>query len=356
MQTVFVPFIFVFGVIGNLLAIGCFLSQSLRSTSCCLYLAAKCSSDTIFLAALFVMWLQRVHVEAVNVQGVCQLTVFFSYVSGFVSVWLVLAITYENYIRICCPVLAKVRCTRRVALTLITAIVVFAVIFYSFALWTTNVLGSGTETPLCMSLIKFKDVLMVMTFIDTLITLVLPCLIIVPLVATSLLAILQALDRKNRLHDSLLGNNKTHLRFLNSLEAKVAKFLLTVSLTFLLLHTPGHLIRLKLLIGQFILHAPLADTDAMLQRLFETLYYFNFCCSVVIFLASGANFRAIFVSMYFRRLGALHSACADSLNLNMQKRSVTSSCENQAFDPESQLTTTESVLTTDTGHQSIDRP
>lgn len=255
MQTVLVPFIFLFGVVGNLLAIGCFLSQSLRSTSCGLYMAAKCTSDTAFLASLFIMWLHRVRVDIVNVQGVCQLTVFISYISGFVSVWLVLAITYENYIRVCCPYLTKIRCTRRVALVTIAAIVAFAVVFYSFALWTTNVLGEGVEEPLCMSLLKFKDVLMVMTFIDTVITLVLPCLIIVPLDAVSLVAILHAYDRKSRLHDTLLSNNSNPRRFQQSMEAKVATFLLSVSLTFLLLHTPGHLIRLKLLVSRYIMHS-----------------------------------------------------------------------------------------------------
>ena len=254
-QTVLVPLIFLFGVLGNLLAIGCFLSQSLRSTSCGLYMAAKCTSDTAFLASLFIMWLYRVHVDVVNVQGVCQLTVFISYVSGFVSVWLVLAITYENYIRVCCPYLTKIRCTRRVALVLTAIIVVFALVFYSFALWTTKVLGEGPEEPLCMSLLKFKDVLMVMTFIDTVITLVLPCLIIVPLDAAALVAIFQAYDRKSRLHDTLLGNNSNPHSFQKSMEAKVAKFLLTVSLTFLLLHTPGHLIRLKLLVNRYIIHS-----------------------------------------------------------------------------------------------------
>ena len=283
LQTALVPFIFVLGMVGNLLAIGCFLSQSLRAASCCLYMAAKCVSDSVFLTALFLMWLYRVQVDVVNVQGVCQITVFLSYVSGFTSVWLVLAVTYENYVRIRCPCLTKVRCTRRVALTLIVAIVVFAVLFYSFAFWTTNVLGGGggggggeveggregeDQHPLCMSLVKFKDVLMAMTFVDTVLTLVLPCLIIVPLVVASLIAIVRAYDRKNRLHDSLLRNAATAAvagtgrgrgsadgpSFQDTLEAKVAKFLLSVSLTFLLLHTPGHLIRLKMLVSEYILH------------------------------------------------------------------------------------------------------
>ena len=185
--------------------------------------------------------------------GMFQLVVFSSYVFGFLSVWLVVFITLENYIRICRPHLSKTRCTRRVALAAITSIVLFAVVFYSFALWTNTVFGGGeAESPLCMAMSKFKDVLMVMTFVDTVTTLVLPTLIIVPLVLATLVAIAQAFDRKSRLQDSLI--NKSARDFKNSLEAKVARFLLAVSLTFVLLHTPGHLIRLKLLVDQYILH------------------------------------------------------------------------------------------------------
>nr|KAG5697681.1 hypothetical protein BaRGS_000566 [Batillaria attramentaria] len=78
LQNVLVPLIFVFGLVGNSLAAGCFLSESLMNTSCCLYMACKCTADTGFL-----------------------ITVFVSYVCGFMSVWLVLAITYENYVRLC---------------------------------------------------------------------------------------------------------------------------------------------------------------------------------------------------------------------------------------------------------------
>ncbi|KAK7484443.1 hypothetical protein BaRGS_00024328, partial [Batillaria attramentaria] len=336
LQNVLVPLIFVFGLVGNSLAAGCFLSESLMNTSCCLYMACKCTADTGFLVTLFVIWLYRVGVGVLNVQGVCQITVFVSYVCGFMSVWLVLAITYENYVRLCRPHLTRTHCTRRVALTVISVITVFAVGFYSFALWTTNVLGGkeGDEEelePLCMSLIKFKDVIMVMTFIDTVITLVLPSLIIVPLVLASLVALSKSLGRKRRLQDPLLNNNRRSSR--NMLEAKVVRFLLTVSLTFLILHTPGHFIRLKQLVEQYILDGEVTFMDVLLQRLFETVYYFDFCCSIVIFLASGSNFRAIFIARYCSRLRCLNRTCVAEEESSIKMGQRTKSSVNEAFDP-----------------------
>ena len=69
MQTILVPAIFAAGLIGNGLAIGCFLSHSLRSVSCCVYMAAKCTSDSLFLLTLFIMWLNRLDVGFFNFQG-----------------------------------------------------------------------------------------------------------------------------------------------------------------------------------------------------------------------------------------------------------------------------------------------
>ncbi|KAK3734189.1 hypothetical protein RRG08_037552 [Elysia crispata] len=73
-QTVLEPFIVVLGIIGNLLATLTLLSPRLRTTSCCLYLAAKCLGDSVFLLALSVVWLYRVDApQLFNTQGVCQL-------------------------------------------------------------------------------------------------------------------------------------------------------------------------------------------------------------------------------------------------------------------------------------------
>jgi hypothetical protein len=73
----------------------------------------------------------------------------------------------------------------------------------------------------------------------------------------------------------------------------------------------------------------------MLQRLFETFYYLNFCCSVVIFLASGSNFRAIFLAMYCSGHGRApgQSERVSAMSLKRREGGRTS-CENHAFSSE----------------------
>lgn len=334
-QVCLVPVLFVFGLVGNLLAAGCFLSEPLRSTSCCLYMAGKCASDTGFLVPLFMMWLLRVGVDVVNVVGACQLTVFLSYVCGFMSVWFVVPITFENYIRLCRPQSTRSYCTTRVAVAVIAAVVLAALVGYSFPLWTTGVLhGREDEEPACMSLLKFKDVLIVMTFVDTVITLLLPSFIIIPLVMASLFATLQAMKRKQRIRESLIIQNQRHV-LKNSLELQVAKFLLTVSMTFVILHSPGHLLRLKMLVDEYLLHKASESRDIMLQRLFECIYYFNFCGNLVIFLSSGANFRSRFSSMYCQRSRCVSRSYSDEYSLSQgRSRNVS---ENHCFNSDNPL-------------------
>ena len=55
---------------------------------------------------------------------------------------------------------------------------------------------------------------------------------------------------------------------------------------------------------------------------------------MVIFLASGANFRAIFVSMYCRRFVYLGNACPDRFIIRLHRRESGHLCENLAFDPD----------------------
>ncbi|PVD18773.1 hypothetical protein C0Q70_21325 [Pomacea canaliculata] len=99
-----VPTIIILGVIGNILAFCIFASKSLRRTSCSIYLAARSFSDSGFLVSLFISWLgDALKIPIIHVTVMCQLVIFTSYFFAFLSVWLVVFITMENYIRICHP-------------------------------------------------------------------------------------------------------------------------------------------------------------------------------------------------------------------------------------------------------------
>lgn len=297
LQTVLIPLICLFGICGNVLAAGTFLSSTLRGTSCCLYLAAKTISDIGFLLSLFVVWLYRVNVPILNTQGICQTTVFLSYVCGFLSVWFVVIITIENFIRISQPWRIPLFCSQKKAILLICLLVIFTCLLYSFPLWTTGIVKD--ENLKCQSLKKFQNIALSMTYVDTCLTLILPTILMFFLVLAIMISALQAYKRKMRLR--VLAQNGNGKLSASTPEGKVSRFLFAVSIIFLCLHTPSHVIRIKLVILNYFYHQVPSIHDLVFQRVFETFFYFNFSLNCLIYLLFGENFRRVFKLIYLSR-------------------------------------------------------
>lgn len=59
LQKFIIPILCLLGLVGNLTSVSIFMSRTLKKKSCCMYLMTKCLTDTLFLAALFVVWLDR---------------------------------------------------------------------------------------------------------------------------------------------------------------------------------------------------------------------------------------------------------------------------------------------------------
>ena len=81
--------------------------------------------------------------------------------------------------------------------------------------------------------------------------------------------------------------------------AQVPKMLLAVSLTFLILNLPSHVIRLRLLIGSFMkgsLYAP--DIEAAIQTLSQLFYYLSLSVNILIYIGFGGNFRKTFKQVF----------------------------------------------------------
>lgn len=58
-QKCVIPILCLLGFAGNLSSIGIFRDATMKKKSCCLYLVTKCLTDTLFLSALFLVWLDR---------------------------------------------------------------------------------------------------------------------------------------------------------------------------------------------------------------------------------------------------------------------------------------------------------
>lgn len=80
-QFYYTPVLVLLGTVGNTLSVFVFFSTKLRKLSSSYYLSALAISDTGFLAALFISWLNLIDVNLFNMPGICQLTVYLTQVT-----------------------------------------------------------------------------------------------------------------------------------------------------------------------------------------------------------------------------------------------------------------------------------
>ena len=176
------PVVILLGLIGNTMSFVVFVGSQLRHQSSSVYLAFLNFADCLFLLCLLMAQLEWLHIFLMRKDGFCQLVVYFSYVSAFLSVWTVVAFTVERFIVVYFPLKRFVHCTKRRATMVVVSLLVTSLFLYNFALWTHRVQkypwGNHNE---CMYLEQFTSAIQVLSMIDTIITMVVPSLIIIVL-------------------------------------------------------------------------------------------------------------------------------------------------------------------------------
>ncbi|CAG5134062.1 unnamed protein product [Candidula unifasciata] len=243
------PVICVAGVVGNLLALFVFISKTLRRTSCSWYLAARCVSDGGFLLASLLTWGSDVsRTKYFHTDGLCQVIVFLTFIFAFMSVWLTVSVTVENYIRICRP----------------------------FSWLSVN------------SFFFFQW----LSFVDMLATLVIPSLIIIILMMAITVSLVQTIKRQSRLQQS--SSRTTHSNIMTP--KQVTGMLFAVSFCFIILNGPSHVIRLIMVIDEFM---GKTSNSLSVEQQVQFIYYLSFAVNLIIYLTCGHSFRRQFKETYF---------------------------------------------------------
>ncbi|XP_046568660.1 LOW QUALITY PROTEIN: thyrotropin-releasing hormone receptor-like [Haliotis rubra] len=298
-----IPATAIVGTIANLLAFFTFISKPLRRTSCSLYLAARSLSDTGFLLSLLATWIGDATTFQLYHEMECVKSFFFlTYFCGFLSVWLVVLITVENYIRICHPFTVARFCTVQKAKCFISGLCIIGVILYHFPLWLSAVLEFPGGKRYCNYLQKYITITRVFTFGDMILTLVIPSIAIILLMVGITYSLITSLKRQKRLKQnservkSQRSNGKKAGG--SSPQAKVTKMLFAVSFIFLVLNLPSHAVRLRVLILTYEGEPQKPNIDQMLQVIFQILYYLSFAVNLGVYLACGDNFRKVFLDKY----------------------------------------------------------
>lgn len=292
------PIIILLGILGNTIAAYIFSRVQLRKYSCNIFLTMRSVCDNGMLINLFIVWLDFMNVRMFHVNVICQTTVFLSYICSFLSVWCVVCVTIDNYIRMCRPSSVEVYCKSKYAGMIISIIVIISLCIYNIPLWTTHITRYGNNNY-CLPVKQFHEVLYVLTYIDTALTFVIPLASI--LICMSLL-----------IYEAL----RSHQRYLQSREQfqvptwpsstihylKVTKLLFAVSAIFLILHTPTHVIKIKTVVEAFSGN-PQQPSKILktLDYIFQVMYCLNFSVNFIVYYVFGKNFRTLF-KMHFQKV------------------------------------------------------
>lgn len=292
------PVICIFGLVGNTVSTIIFMQRQLRKAPCSFYLAARGICDNGFLFSILLTWMSSTFdLRLSQIKGVCQAIVFMTYLCGCVSVWLCVFITFENFLLIHSPFVSRRICSEKFTKVCTVVLIIVAVGIYNTALWIINGDCSHNEA--------FSELTQVLVYTDTLLTLVIPTVIIFVLISMILCKVIKIMHIR-RLHSNLLEKINV-LAVSRSVKpvvpiAKVTKMLLVVSLMFFVLNVPIHGIKLRLLIGTFTKGQNKASfVHATIQSAFQMLYYFSFSVNIIVYMLFGSNFRHVFVRIFCRR-------------------------------------------------------
>lgn len=290
------PVIIFMGILGNTMSAYIFSSVQLRKYSCNMFLTMRSICDNGMLINLLVVWLDFMQIRFFHKNVICQVTVFLSYICSFLSVWCVVCVTIDNYIRMCRPSSVEVYCKKKYATIIISMIVVLSLCIYHIPLWTTHVTKYGNDYY-CLPIQTFHEVLYVLTYIDTALTFVIPLSSILFCMALLIFEAMRSHQRSLQLRERF---NARTWPSSTSHYLKVTKLLFAVSVIFLILHTPTHVIKIKTVVEAFSGN-PQQPSKILktLDYIFQVMYCLNFSVNFIVYYVFGKNFRTMCQSYFF---------------------------------------------------------
>ena len=306
---IFLPIIITIGITGNMLTFYVLNTSPLRHQSCNVYLAFLSLVDAGFLCCLIVVgtdFLRNTSVAHSN--GFCQVLPFLTYVFGFLSVYTVVCFTVERFIVTFYPLKRQAICTRKRAKITLLFVSVIAIILFSFPLYMSDVIYSNGE-QICVLRHEFTFAAHVLSCMDTILTMVLPALIILMLNTAIGVKLSKQFSKESdaalgrRMRTSVNGIKRTlGVMSRQSMDAnargtarsitavKTTRTLLLVSSMFVLLNLPSHALRVYMLIISLVGHLP-PHQVYVAQELAQFIYYVNFGSNIFLYSICSKAFR-----------------------------------------------------------------
>lgn len=284
------PLICGFGFLVNFLATCVFISKYLRLNSSNFYLASLSGSSCVYMLSVLLAWLEVVQVPVIHRDGVCQTVVFLTYVTSFLTVWLVTVITFEHYVIVHHITAVRFVCQRRKAKILVSCLVVLSIALYSMSLWSTGVENKSGST-FCTPRYGQTAIILnhVLFYIDTLATLLLPGILTLALICA---CVSRQLLWRNIAVSCLRHHRNVRISRRERSLLRIARALLLISISHVMFSGPSFIFRLRYQISTLISGKDTAVfSDNYINAILQILYYVSFTANFIIYVVFCANFR-----------------------------------------------------------------
>ncbi|XP_052059309.1 neurotensin receptor type 1-like [Mytilus californianus] len=294
----FTPIIIVVGILGNTLSLNVFLSRNLRSLSSSTYLAALSVSDLFIITSyVTVEWLRRgltflfpgTNVRFLDVNGMCELQLYISYVSRFMSSWLLVAFTVERYIGICFPLLRRNLCTTTSTRKIVSGIFLLSAIIVIYKPILSGIYKSDAGNVYCTGSPQHGFISFVFDSIFALLISFVPFVIII---------VINILIMKKLLRQKRSKNCKRVMTEESTIRLEFTIILLALSICFIIFNIPYLVLWCRnFLTSKYVttLNASASDVNLSywqgLLYFVRTIFYINYCINFFLYLITGAYFR-----------------------------------------------------------------
>ncbi|XP_033759915.1 somatostatin receptor type 2-like [Pecten maximus] len=280
-MTIYVqPVICIAGLAGNIISLLVFLSKDLRKTSSNIYLGGLSACGSLFLIALFLVWLEVTGFRLVHEPIWCQSIVFVTYVCSFLTVWFVVCITVENYIFTFHLKKATYFCTVSKAKVIVFTVTIIGIAIYLFVMWASGVVIVKGHN-ICTESASHPRITEIFTYIDTVVVLVLPSVILVLLIGAILIK-----------HVWITRSDiRTRLSKKEKSLVKITRVLLAIGINYVVLSAPSYINKVRFIIMTAFTDIRPTITDRSLNQIFQIIFYMTFCVNFLFYILWSVNFR-----------------------------------------------------------------
>ncbi|KAJ9600366.1 hypothetical protein L9F63_009336, partial [Diploptera punctata] len=308
----YIAILILLGTIGNCISVLVFFTTKLRKLSSSFYLAALAISDTGFLIALFMAWLNSFGVPLFYITGLCKMNTYLQYVCSFLSAWLVVAFTVERFIAVRYPLRRPSMCTVARAKLVLASLTLLALGLYIPSIQVAK-MEIHNDKPACGLDGDYKSLAIVINHVDFVVTFILPFAMIatlnawISLMVWKLARIRRGLTftsgrdtHQQQYHVTRDSHRRSQTQPQHSVrspssQTKVTKMLLVVSTVFLCLNLPSYVLRVLIYVQNS--ETGMRAELAILQHVASVFFNTNFGINFVLYCVSGQNFRRAFCSL-----------------------------------------------------------